>query len=334
MTAPATLDLAGWLEEIERARGQLPGLAIRTPLVDATALSAGSGSQVLLKPEFMQPAGSFKVRGAANKLRLVAASRSARGVVTFSTGNHGRAVAWVAARLGLAATVCVSERVPADKVEVLQRLGAEVVVSGASQDEAGAVARELATTRGLAMVHPFDDPAVIAGQGTIGLELVEDRTDLAAVVVPLSGGGLLGGIAAALKGSGAATRVIGVTLASGAMAQSLRSGRPIEIRDQPTVADSLTGGIGLDNAHTLSLVRDYVDEVIELDEDALRGGVAAALRAERYVLEAAGAAPIAALTTGRVPADGPVALILTGRQISLRTLSDIMQTHGGWSDDA
>jgi threonine dehydratase len=326
--------LADWLADIEAARRRLAGLAVRTPLVQSGELSRIAGAQVLLKPEFIQPPGSFKVRGAANKMRLLGQSQKRRGVVTFSTGNHARAVAWVAAQLGIPATVCISERVPADKLAALRRLDTEVVVAGASQDDAAVVAHELARTRALEMVHPFDDPAVIAGQGTIGLELLEDCDDLASVLVPLSGGGLAGGVAAALKACGVGARVIGVSLArGGAMAASLRHGRPVEVPETNTIADSLSGGIGLDNAYTFDLVRDHVDDVVELDEDAVTEGVVAALRHERYVLEGAAAVGIAALVTGRVQVEGSMAIVLTGRQIALEALAALVAAHNGWRTD-
>lgn len=334
MTPPPST-LTDWLAEVHAARTRVAGLAVRTPLVASPAFSAMAGAPVLLKPEFIQPPGSFKVRGAANKMRLVAEAGGAQGVVTFSTGNHARAVAWVAAQLDLAATVCVSERVPADKVAVLRRLGAQVVVAGESQDEAGDVARELARERGLEMVHPFDDPAVIAGQGTIGLELLEDCDALASVLVPLSGGGLIGGVAAALKASGCAARIVGVTIArGGAMAASLRHDHPVEVPEQETLADSLSGGIGPDNRYTFELARTCVDEVVELDESAIAAGVVAALRHERYVIEGAAAVGIAALMTERVRLEGPTAIVLTGRQIGLDRLAQLVEDDGGWSNDA
>ena len=204
-------DPVAWTAEIEAARRRIAGLAVRTPLPQSPELSRRAGVPVLLKPEFIQPSGSFKLRGAASRMTQALADGPVPGFVTFSTGNHARAVAWVATRLGVPATVCVSRRVPADKVLALRRLGATVVVEGASQDEAGELARRLEHEHGLAMVHPFDDPAVIAGQGTIGLELLEDSGDLEAVLVPLSGGGLIAGIAAALKARRPEVRVIGLS---------------------------------------------------------------------------------------------------------------------------
>ena len=319
------------MAEIEAARRRIAGLAVRTPLPQSPELSRRAGVAIMLKPEFIQPSGSFKLRGAASRMTQALAGGPVPGFVTFSTGNHARAVAWVASRLGVPATVCVSRRVPPDKVHALRRLGATVIVEGASQDDAGELARALEQEHGLAMVHPFDDPAVIAGQGTIGLELLEDSGDLEAVLVPLSGGGLIGGIAAALKARRPAVRVIGLSPVEGAaMVHSIRAGRPVEVEEADTLADSLGGGIGLENAHTFALVRDLVDELVLVEEAAIARGVLAALKWERYVLEGAAAIGLAAVLAGEVELRGPTACVLTGRQIRLETLAALAAADREW----
>ena len=320
-----------WGAEVESARRRIAGLAVRTPLPASPELSRRAGAPVLLKPEFVQPSGSFKLRGAASRMTRALEEGPVPGFVTFSTGNHARAVAWVATRLGVPATVCVSRRVPGDKVAALRRLGAAVRVEGASQDEAGEVARGLERERGLVMVHPFDDPAVIAGQGTIGLELLEDSDELEAVLVPLSGGGLIGGIAAAVKARRPEVRIVGLSIVEGAaMVQSIRAGRPVDVEEADTLADSLNGGIGLDNAHTFGLVRDLVDELVLVGEADIARGLLAALKWERYVLEGAAAIGLGAVIGGLVELSGPTALILTGRQIALETLSSVAAAHRDW----
>ena len=331
MTAPAQTPRVDWDAEIEAARGRIAGLAVRTPLPQSPELSRRAGVPVLLKPELVQPSGSFKLRGAANRMTKALADGPVPGFVTFSTGNHARAVAWVGTRLDVPTTVCVSRRVPADKVLALRRLGATVRVEGASQDEAGEIARGLERERGLVMVHPFDDPAVIAGQGTIGSELLEDSDDLEAVLVPLSGGGLIGGIAAAVKSRRPDVRVIGLSPVEGAaMVQSVRAGHPIDVEEADTLADSLNGGIGLENAHTFALVRDRVDELVLVEEPEIARGVLAALKWERYLIEGAAAIGLAAVMSGRVELRGPTALILTGRQIGLETLASLAAASREW----
>ena len=192
--------------DIHLARRRIAALIRRTPLLHSAALSERAGAAVYLKLENLQHTGSFKIRGAANKLLSLAAGERARGVVAVSSGNHGRAVAYVARQLGIRAVICVSERVPAGKIDAIRRLGAELVVHGATYDEAEAHSLRLQAEQGLVRVDPFDDPAVIAGQGTIGLELLEDLPQVDTVVVPLSGGGLISGIAIALEAASPAIR--------------------------------------------------------------------------------------------------------------------------------
>jgi threonine dehydratase len=319
-----------WLREVELARARIGALAVRTPLVHSTEFSKAAGVPVLLKPEFIQPSGSFKQRGAANKMARLRAEGTRR-VVTFSTGNHARAVAWAASRLACEATVCVSRRVPADKVRALERLGARLVVEGDSQDEAAEVARKLAAEEELALVHPFDDIDVIAGQGTIGLELLADDPDLETVILPLSGGGLVGGVAAAMKAVRPGVRIVAVTLSSGAaMAASLRAGHPVEVAEATTLADSLSGGIGLENRYTFELVKELADEVVAVDEDDVARGVLAALGWERYVVEGAAAVGLAVILGCSLELTGPTAVVLTGRQIDLSTLARLADEHSEW----
>ncbi|MDX1636225.1 MAG: pyridoxal-phosphate dependent enzyme, partial [Marinobacter sp.] len=212
-------------QDIYRARRTIASLVRQTPLLPSLGLRQRLGVPAYLKAETLQETGSFKVRGAANKILNLDREAQRRGVVTASTGNHGRAVAYVAGQMGIPAVVCLSERVPADKVDALRRLGAELVIEGEGQDEAVARAEQLRDTRGLSLVHPFDDPLVIAGQGTIGLELLEILPEPDTVLVPLSGGGLIAGIALALKSVSPDTHVIGVSMeGSPVMYHSLEAG--------------------------------------------------------------------------------------------------------------
>ncbi len=299
--------------DVADARQRIAGLTLRTPVVPSPALERTVGVPVVLKLESLQPTGSFKVRGAASRIRGLDAGAAARGVVTASTGNHGRAVAHVAAQLGIDATVCLSERVPPGKVTALRELGCEVVVGGDSQTDALATAAELVERDGCTLVHPFDDPEVIAGQGTIGLELLEQAPDVGTVLVPLSGGGLLAGIAVALTAHRPDVRVVGVSMREGAvMAASLEHGAPVELPEAPTLADSLQGGIGQDNRHTFALVRDLVDEVVLVSEQAIWDGMRHALEHHRIILEGAAAVGIAALLSGEVEPDGPVVIVCSG----------------------
>ena len=233
-------------------------------------------------------------RDAAGSAELPAGPR-VPGVTAFSTGNHGRAVAYVASRLGLRAVICVSRGVPAVKLEAIRRLGAVLDVSP-TQDAAEARCARLAAEEGLVPVHPFDDPDVIAGQGTLGLELLEDLPHLEAVIVPLSGGGLLSGVALALKARRPGVRVIGVSMERApVMFHSLQAGHPVSLPEEPTLADSLVGGIGVDNRWTFRLVRELADDVVLVSEEAIARAMAFMLREHGLLVEGGAATAIAAL---------------------------------------
>jgi threonine dehydratase len=309
------------LASVFAARQVIGALTLRTPLIRSDALSTHSLHDVLLKLETVQPTGAFKIRGAANALARRARELRISGVVCASTGNHGRAVAHAARQLGIQATICLSALVPETKVKAIEALGAGVRRVGRSQDEAMAEVARLVAEAGMIEVPPFDDPAIIAGQGTIGLELVEQFPELDAVIVPLSGGGLAGGIALAAKAINPSLRVIGVSMERGAAMQaSLARGRPIEVEEVPSLADSLGGGIGRDNAWTFDLCRRLLDDVVLLSEAEIYRGMAHLLREDRIVAEGAAAVGVAALLAGKIVLRGPTALIVSGRNVDMDQL--------------
>jgi threonine dehydratase len=212
----------------------------------------------------------------------------------------------------------MSRLVPENKLAEIRRLGAEIRIVGNSQDDAQREVDRLVVEERLVMVPPFDDIAVIAGQGTIGLEIMEETPDVAAILVPLSGGGLAAGIAVAAKAANPATRVIGVSMERGAaMKASLDVGRPVQVEELPTLADSLGGGIGLDNNFTFAMCRDLLDDIVLLDEQEIAAGIRHAYEQEREILEGSGAVPIAALLAGKFQSTGPVVLVLSGRNIDM-----------------
>lgn len=313
------------LQDIFIAQRNIYGVAHVTPLLRSEALSSKYYSDIFLKLETLQPIGAFKIRGAANKILNLTAEEKERGVVTASTGNHGRAVAYVAQKVGIKAAVCLSELVPKNKVKALQQLGAEVIVQGQSQDEAEVRANQLVEEHGLTMVHPFDDLYVIAGQGTIGLELLNDFPAVDTVLVPLSGGGLIAGIALVLKSTNPAIRVIGVSMEHGAvMAESIAADKPIQMAEAPTLADSLQGGIGLENKYTFQMVRNLVDEVVLVSEEEIANAMSFALYEHHIVVEGAGAVGIAALQAGKVEVNGRnVAIIISGGNVDIPSLLEI-----------
>jgi threonine dehydratase len=313
------------LDDVCAAAQRISELAERSPVVRAAGVSRLSGADAWLKLETVQPTGSFKVRGAANALlALEETGTSPRGVVTFSTGNHGRAVAFVGRKLGLPVTVCVAETVPEAKLAPLRASGAELRVEGETQDHAALIAREVAAEREFALIEPFDDPDVIAGQGTIGLELVEQLPELEVVLVPVSGCGLVSGIAVAIKALRPRTLVIGVCAANApAMFDSIRAGRPVASAEQSTLADSLRGGIGTENRWTFELVRHHVDELVVVNEAQIERALMLALHDEALVLEGAAAVGIAALQSGLIRVRGRcTAIVASGRN------GETLEVHG------
>lgn len=314
------------LRDIYRARQIIAPLVKRTPLIQSSWLSAHTGRNVYLKLENVQESGAFKLRGAANRLLTLSPEERQRGVVTVSTGNHGRAVAYVAQKIGIRAVICVPELVLPHKVEAMRRLGAEVIIHGRTQDEAEAHALALQNAQGLTMVSAFDDPAIIAGQGTIGLEILEDLPQVESVVIPLSGGGLLGGIAVAVKSASSEIRVVGASQALGpAMHLSLLAGRPVPVVEEPSLADSLLGGIGLENHYTFALCQQLIDEVVLLSESEIAAAMAHALRQEHLVVEGGGAVGIGALLHYKVSDLGQqVVVVVSGGNVATEKLYAIL----------
>ncbi|MDQ1901145.1 hydroxyectoine utilization dehydratase EutB [Paracoccus sp. WLY502] len=298
-------------DDIRAAAARIAGHVAQTPMVEDQVLSARLGHPVWLKCEHRQTTGAFKLRGATNAIRSLDRDRLARGVITASTGNHGRALAHAARALGVRATVCLSRLVPANKIQAIRALGADVRIVGDSQDDAMVEVSRAVAHEGMTAIPPFDHPDVVAGQGTIGLEIGAPE----AVLVPLSGGGLAAGIALAIKALSPRTRVIGLTMENGAaMAASIRAGHPVEVVETASLADSLGGGIGLGNRVTFPLCRDLLDQVILLTEVEIAEGIRHLGRAG-HVVEGAAAVGTAALLAGKITPRGPVVTILSGANI-------------------
>ncbi|MBK0400414.1 hydroxyectoine utilization dehydratase EutB [Limibaculum sp. M0105] len=311
MTAPDFADILA-------ARRRIAAHVRRTPLERSAALSSRLGGEIHLKLEHRQVTGAFKLRGAANALLALPEARRRAGVTTASTGNHGRALAHAARAAGVPAVICLSRLAPANKVAGVEAMGAEARVIGESQDEAMIEAERLVAEEGMTLIPPFDHADVVAGQGTCGLEIVEDLPDVGTVLVPLSGGGLIAGVALAVKTARPRARVVGVSMTRGAaMAASLAAGHPVEVREEETLADSLGGGVGLDNRVTFAMVRDLVDEVVLLDEAEIAEGIRWAYAAEGEVIEGGAAVGIAALLAGKAAPRGPTVALLSGRNIDL-----------------
>ena len=314
------------LRDLDVARARIGPWIRRTPLVVSPSLSALGRARIALKLETAQDTGAFKLRGATNFIRAGADMARARGVVTVSTGNHGRAVAHAARRIGARAVICMSELVPANKRDAIEALGAEARIIGRGQEEAEVEAQRLVREEGLALVHPFDDPLVIAGQGTIGIEILEDQPEVDTVIAALSGGGLISGLAIALKAADPRIRVVGVTMEQGAaMYESVRAGRPVDVEEAPSLADSLGGGIGLDNRYTFELIRALVDDYVLVTEAEIARAMRHLYRNERVIAEGGGAVAVAAVLADKVSGlSGNVVCVVSGGNADMTVFTRIV----------
>lgn len=302
------------LEDVRAAARTLAGVAVRTPLIEVPALSERAGVPVALKCEQLQPIGAFKIRGAYNAIARVA-REGARGVVTQSSGNHGQAVAFAARAFGLRAVVVMPASTPGIKVDGVRRHGGEVVIAGAvrsleQQQRAEAIARD----EGLAMIPPFDHPDVVAGQGTCGLEILEQRPDVDTVLVPVSGGGLLAGISVAVAGLRPATRVVAVEPAGAAkLGAALAAGAPRTLERTESMADGLlTRSIG---TFTFPIIRRMVREALQVTEDEIGEAVRFLHQVAALRVEPSGAVTTAAILAGRIRLGGPTVAVVSGGNV-------------------
>jgi len=315
------------LSDVFAAQARIAGIADATPMIPSPYLAARFGAEFYLKLENMQPIGAFKLRGAYNAVASL--PHDVTGVTCCSTGNHGRGVAYAAAQRGIRAVICMSNLVPQAKIDGIRALGAEVRICGTSQDDALRASQELARDQGFVEISPFDDPNVIAGQGTIGLEMVERVPNLATILVPLSGGGLAAGVALAAKSINPNIRVIGISMDRGAaMHASIQAGHPVEVEEVASLADSLGGGIGLDNVLSYPMCRDLLDDIVLVSEEEIRDALQVLYFEDRIIAEGACVVGIAALLAGKVvPQLGPVATIITGRNLDMDLFSKVIMGH-------
>ncbi|MBG6207100.1 threonine dehydratase [Labrenzia sp. EL_126] len=305
-------------ETFTQARTRIADRILRTPMVHSSSLSERAGVPVHLKLEQLQKTGSFKLRGATNAVLALDETAQANGVVGVSTGNHGRGLAYAARQAGVKCIICMSRLVPQNKIDGIRAQGAEVRIVGSSQDEAQVEVDRLVDEEGMTLLPPFDHKDIIAGQGTLGLELLEDVPDVETVLVPLSGGGLISGVAEAVKARKPDVKIIGVSMERGAaMAASQAAGHPVQVPELPTLADSLGGGIGLENRYTFNVVRDLVDNIVLLNEAEIAAGIRHAYWQERQVVEGSGAVCLAALVADKAKLAGPSVALLSGCNIDM-----------------
>lgn len=318
----STEDLAVGIDDIKAAARAIEGVVLRTPQTPAPRLSQATGATIIVKHENMQATASFKERGAVNKLLSLLPDERARGVVAMSAGNHAQALAYHARRLGIPATIIMPEGTPLVKIENTKAEGAKIVLHGATLADAEVEARRLVERDGLVLVHPYDDPRIIAGQGTIGLEMIEDAPDLDVLVVPIGGGGLCGGIALAAKSLKPDIEIIGV---EAALYPSMHNA--VDGAGMPVGGATLAEGIAVKNVGglTVPLIRHFVSKILVVSETAIERAVYAFANLHRSLAEGAGAAGLAAVMENRgLFAGRRVGLVLCGGNIDARILSAIM----------
>ncbi len=313
------------LTAIEAARARIRDHVFCTPCNYSAALSQISGLRLALKLENLQMTGSFKERGALNKILTLTEEEKSRGVIAASAGNHAQGVAFHATRHGIRARIVMPTMTPLVKVNATRNYGAEVMLYGANYDEAYEEAKRLAALEGFVFIHAFDDPAIIAGQGTIALELLEQIPDVEAVVVPIGGGGLISGIGCALKSLRPEVRMIGVQAARMAsMQMAIQAQRPVTVDANTTIADGIA--VRRSGEITVPLVEKYVDEIVTVEEEEIASGILTLLEREKTLAEGAGAAGVAALLHHKTSLKGQrtVALVCGGN-IDVSLLSRIIQ---------
>ena len=313
--------------EIASARAAIADVAKHTPVLPSMTLSERLGARVHLKAENLQRTGSFKIRGALNRLATLG-DACGRGVTTGSAGNHAWALSQAAASRGVPCEVFMPEEAPLSKTAGCRALGAVVRIGGGSVDDCVAAARERAAETGMAFVHPFDDPDVIAGQGTLGLELIDDVPDLARVIVPVGGGGLASGVAIAIKSALPQVQVFGVQVDTvAAFPESLRRGEPVAAAPALTIADGIA--VKRPGDLTLALVREWVDDVVVVAEDDVAEAMVVLLERAKLVVEGAGAVGVAALLGGQVEAapHGTTVIVLSGGNVDAGLLASIARRH-------
>ena len=310
------------LRDIQKARERIAGRIHHTPTFSASSLGGMVGATLSLKAELFQKTGSFKVRGVLNRLLDLSPEDLRRGLVTLSAGNHGAALAWAAAAAGTSATVVMPATAVKSKIDAIRGYGGEVVQTGGDLLEQTLALQQ---ERGLTLVHPFDDPLIIAGQGTAGLEILEDTPDVEAVVVPVGGGGLISGIAAAVKRCRPEVRVIGVEpTGSDAMTRSLAAGTPVRLERNKTIADGLTAPFA--GAQTLAHVQAFVNEVVLVDDETILRALRLIIERAKLVAEPAGAAAFAALLAGavRLAPESRVVCVVSGGNVDPSLLKGVL----------
>src|SRR5260370_1600396 len=313
------------LRAIQEARERIRGSIVTTPFVHSEKFSLQTGNSIFLKLENLQMTGAFKERGALNKILMLTADERRRGVIAASAGNHAQAVAYHATKRGIKAQICMPLTTPLVKVSATRGYGAEVILAGANYDEACEEAQRRCKEQGLTFIHPFDDEAVIAGQGTLGIEMLEQVKDLDALVIPIGGGGLIAGVACAVKEMKPKIRIVGVqTSKLPSMKAAVEKRKVVTLPAEKTIAD----GIAVRSAgvHTFPLVRKYVDEIVTVDEEEIANAILLLLEKEKTLTEGAGAVAAAAILNKKISCPGKkLGVLVSGGNIDVTLLSRIIE---------
>ena len=314
------------LSDIQNARRILKDIIIPTPILSDARLSREIGANAFLKAECLQKGGSFKVRGAYNKISQLSDDEKKRGIIAASAGNHAQGVALAASLHDTKSTIVLPDFAPLTKVNATKNFGAEVILHGSTFDEAVAYSKKLQEEHGYTYVHAFDDEKIIAGQGTIGLEIVEDLPEATVIVVPIGGGGIISGIAIAAKSLLSNVRIIGVQTENvPSVRESLKAGKPVTVASQPTIADGIA--VKCPGELTLPLIEKYVDEIVEVSEDEIARAIFSCVQNNRLVVEGAGAAGLAALLAKKIKVseNDTVCAVLCGGNIDANLLARVLE---------
>lgn len=313
------------LREIQEARERIAPFIHKTPIESSKTLSKLSGCEIFLKLENFQKTGSYKVRGALNKMLTLKESKTVKGVIAASAGNHAQGVAYSASQVGLYSLIVMPETAPISKIAATKSYGAEVLLHGEDFDSAYKMAKELAKERELFFIHAFDDPEVIAGQGTVALEILDDLKDIQAVIVPIGGGGLISGISIAIKEKNSKIKVIGVQ-AEGAPATylSIREGKIVELEKVNTIADGIA--VRRPGEITTQIIKRYVDEIVLVSDEEIASAILLLMERAKLIVEAAGAVGTAALIAGKIPLKGArVLIVLSGGNIDVNLIARLIE---------
>lgn len=309
---------------IKEAAETIKGSVKRTQIVECPTMEALTGNKVYFKLENLQKTGSFKIRGALNKIMHLTDEEKARGVIASSAGNHAQGVALGATNLGIKSTIVMPGTAPLSKVVATRNYGAEVVQVGTVYDDAYNKACEIQAETGATFLHPFDDPYVIAGQGTIGLEIIEDLENVDMVIVPIGGGGIASGIAKAVKSLKPSVKMVGVEAENAAsMLEAVKEGCPVTIKTSPTIADGIA--VARAGQLTCEMIRDYVDEIVTVSEDDITKAILFLMEKSKVVAEGAGATPVAALLAGKIQEQGQnICCVISGGNSDINMIERII----------